>query len=130
MIIRVYRCGVCLRGSECSQSITSTPLTVCPYRDCGAPALAVVPAWKGVSYLPGGTAGRFRSTKLRREEVIQNRDGTESIYGTYEQMVRGERERAIHPTIAKDNVKRMAPKLIPGTDKARFAEALESRFGT
>ena len=47
------------------------------------------------------------------------------MYTSLAQMRSAERERAIHPKIAQDNVKRAAVRLLPGTVQARYQESIE-----
>jgi hypothetical protein len=125
-VLRTYKCGICTRESSCRESISAPLLTVCPYLDCGSPSLKVVPSWTGRPLITG-TAHVNGERRFRRPEVVQERDGSETVYTSLKQMARSELDRAIHPTIAKDNVKRAAKRLLPGTKQAAYQEAMESR---
>jgi hypothetical protein len=129
MVTRRYRCGVCLKTDDIQQPISAPLLTVCAVSSCGAPALAPVPSWQGSVVLPGGAAGRMVNgeNRFRKPEIVRERDGRETVYTSLEQMKRGELERAPHPKIALDNVKRAARRLLPHTDAAKFQTAIEER---
>lgn len=129
LVTRRYRCSVCTKTTEIAQPITAPLLTVCADPSCNSPALLSVPSWKGSSILSGGAAGRMVNgeQRFRRPEIVRERDGRETVYTSLEQMRRGELERAPHPKIAADNVKRAAKRLLPHTNAAKFQEAIEAR---
>lgn len=127
-VLRRYRCQICTRESEARQRIDSPLLTVCPLEDCRSAALLPKPSWEGTVTFPGGrAAAMYGETRFRREEVVRERDGSESVYRSVEQMRRAELDRAIHPKIAEDNVRRAAKRLLPHTDAAKYQESIEAR---
>jgi len=105
---------------------------VCADPACSAPSLLPVPAWQGSLLLPGGTTGRYVNgeVKLRREHVIRERDGSETVYVSKEQMRRKELERTNgNEALARKNLQTLSQSgLIPGTDRAKYAAAVEEKF--
>jgi len=130
---RAYRCAQCHYAAEETQRIGDPPLSVCP--TCRAPSYQVVPQLPAAVLYRGGTPSRSRSgyvngsVKLRREKVIRERDGSETVYRTLEDAQRGEMERCPHPLVARANVRDsiMRGGLIPGTKRAAFAQALDDQ---
>jgi hypothetical protein len=128
---RRYRCQICQHTEDVEQPISAPLLTVCGVSSCASPSLRVVPTWQGFAVLSGGTTGRMVNgeQRFRREEIVRERDGSETVYTNLREMRGRERERAPHPRIAADNVKRAARRLLPHTPQAQYQQAIEASSG-
>lgn len=127
--LRVYKCLVCARGEERLEAWEQAPPLRCPYcralayqRVLFAPQVVVA----GSKYVNG-------ERRLVRERVVQNRDGSETVYGSVAAAERGERERAaaVAPSpaaaamLARKNAQALVSGMVPGRASTAFREACE-----
>jgi predicted nucleic acid-binding Zn ribbon protein len=98
--------------------------TVCPW--CAAPSYRRVPQ-APTFFFAGGDHTRYvnGSIRLRREAVTQNRDGSETVYGSVAEAERGELERTGNPRLAQKNAQVLLRGLVPGTERATFQAACD-----
>ena len=123
MPIHVYRCRGCGYTEDVRQGWGDAVLAVCP--SCQSPLLARVPQAPLLVHAPAGASGRGGGRPLVRPYVTYERDGSETVYGSAGEALRGERERTGSAALAARNVAHIA-KLgyIAGTRAAALAEAI------
>lgn len=130
MPFRVYRCRVCGQDEERLEKWDQAPAPCCP--KCGATA------YHRVIFAPqvliGGTHYVNGEQRLVRERVVQNRDGSETVYGSVRAAQRGELERVAsvtsHPAaqahLAQKNAQALVSGMVPGRASTAFREACET----
>lgn len=122
----VYSCPDCHQELEYGHPMSETDVpTWCG--PCGCREMSRVPLG-GAQLLIKGSPLKERA--LRREFVVQNRDGSESVYRSQEQAYRAELERTGNAATARYNARyleRMG--YVPGTEAAQRAEALDAAPG-
>lgn len=129
MPTRAYRCAVCGMGEERLEPWDREPPACCP--SCGATA------YRRVLFAPTTIVrgGRLVNEERRfvRPRVVENRDGSETVYTSLQEARTAEYERAAQVTsnglartlLARSNARKLASGLLPGRDSTAFREACE-----
>jgi len=139
MPLREYKCLVCGQNEERPEKWDDPPLPCCPY--CGALAYRRV-LQAPYFHLRGGSPGRLVGGErpFTGERVVQNRDGSETVYGSLQQAREGELERAravlpkpeqglARTLLARKNARALASGWLPGRRSTAYREAVEARAG-
>src|SRR5499427_2451681 len=139
MPLREYKCLVCGQNEERPEKWDDPPLPCCPY--CGALAYRRV-LQAPYFHLRGGWPGRLVGGErpFTGERVVQNRDGSETRYGSLQQAREGELERAravlpkpeqglARTLLARKNARALASGWLPGRRSTAYREAVEARAG-
>lgn len=121
----VYHCTRCAKEIEFSHPMSETWVpTIC------------TPCLEEMQRVPQGGSGfyvtgsRLKETPLRREFVVNNRDGSDTVYRTVEQAKRGELDRTGNRRTVEYNLRAMRSfGYLPQTEQSRQAEAIDQAPG-
>jgi hypothetical protein len=128
--VRCYKCRVCGATEERREALDDPGPGACP--KCRALAYHRVPQAPAVVRVTGARSvdGERRFVRPR---VVQNRDGSESVYTSLDQARRAEYERAAAVTpnglaktlLARANARKLASGVMPGRASTAYREACE-----
>ena len=129
MPLRVYACRSCGHGEERREGWDEPGPSSCP--SCHAPSYARVP--QSPAFLVRGSRTVDGERRFVRPRVVQNRDGSETVYTSLQEARTGEYERAAGVTpsglartlLARRNARDLASGMLPGRDTTAYRLACE-----